>query len=78
VRCRNWHAGYGGRLKVLTMKDNLVTAADPGFVDAKGMNFQLKPDGIVFQEIPTFQRIPFAKIGLYKDHYRLAIPPRKL
>ena len=58
------------------IKDNFVTQEDPGFVDAAGMDFQLKPDSIVFTKIPGFEKIPFEKIGLYKDEYRKAVPPR--
>jgi hypothetical protein len=53
-----------------------VTDADPGFVDAAGMDFRLKPDSIVFTKLPTFRNIPFEKIGLYKDEYRRTVPPR--
>ena len=58
------------------VKDNLVVQEDPGFVDAAGMDFRLRPDSIVFSKIPGFQKIPFEKIGLYKDEYRKAVPPR--
>ena len=58
------------------LKDNLVMQEDPGFVDAVAMNFQLKPDSIVFKKLPGFQKIPFEKIGLYKDECRQTIPQR--
>jgi len=37
------------------------------------MNFQLKGDSIVYQKIPGFKKVPFEKIGLYKDEYRNSI-----
>ncbi len=52
------------------LQDNWVTDADPGFVDAAHMNFQLKPDSPVWTKMPGFKRIPFEKIGLYRDEYR--------
>ncbi|MBI3923127.1 MAG: right-handed parallel beta-helix repeat-containing protein, partial [Armatimonadetes bacterium] len=57
-------------------KDNLVVSEDPGFVDAARLNFALKHDSPVFSKIPEFEPIPFAKIGLYRDEYRKALPDR--
>ncbi len=54
--------------------DNMVTAADPGFVDVANGNLALKPDSEVFTKIPGFQPIPFEKIGLIKDDYRRELP----
>jgi hypothetical protein len=51
-------------------KNNYLTKKDPGFVDAQNMNFALRDDSIVYQEIPGFKKIPFAEIGLYQDEYR--------
>ncbi|MFC1719086.1 right-handed parallel beta-helix repeat-containing protein [Candidatus Poribacteria bacterium] len=56
------------------MKDNLVTKEDPGFVDEASMNFQLKPDAPVLAKMPGFRPIPFGRIGLYIDEYRLVLP----
>lgn len=42
---------------------NWVTDSDPGFVDAAGGDFTLRPDAAVFQQIPGFEAIPFAEIG---------------
>ena len=50
--------------------NNFETQEAPGFVDAENMNFQLRDDSIVYKKIPGFKRIPFEKIGLYKDKYR--------
>lgn len=58
------------------VKDNLVMGDNPGFVDAAVMDFRLKPDSVVFTKIPSFQVIPFEKIGLYKDEYRRAVVSR--
>lgn len=58
------------------IRGNYVTQEDPGFADAASMNFQLKPDSVVFTKIPDFQKIPFEKIGLYKDEHRTTVPPR--
>ena len=54
------------------VKGNWVTDEDPGFVDAAGMNFQLKADSAVWTKIPGFQRIPFEWIGLYTDEYHVS------
>lgn len=57
--------------KYMQIADNFVTEDDPGFVDASSLNFQLKDDSIVYQKIPGFKPIPFEKIGLYEDEYRI-------
>jgi len=75
VRCRRWLNVYRGGQKLLKLEHNLVTKDDPGFVDAKAMDFRLKPDSIVFQKVPGFQPIPFERIGLVVDEYRRAVPP---
>jgi len=48
--------------------DNLITTEDPGFVDLESLNFELKPDSIVFQEIPGFKEIPWRQIGLIGEN----------
>lgn len=51
-----------------------VTDADPGFVDAAGGNYQLRPDAAVFQRLPGFLPIPFDKMGTSReqnaDHHK--------
>ncbi len=42
---------------------NWKTNTDPGFVDPKNKNYNLKPDSEVFRKIPGFQPVPFSKIG---------------
>lgn len=51
-------------------RNNWVTNEDPGFVDMKNKNFNLKPDAKVFEMIPDFHPIPFDKMGTYSDGYR--------
>jgi hypothetical protein len=41
---------------------NLDFDSDPGFVDAGGGDYTLRPDSIVFQQIPGFASIPFTKM----------------
>jgi hypothetical protein len=50
--------------------DSFVTDSDPGFEDIDEGDFALRNDAIVFEEIPDFQPIPFAKIGLVKSALR--------
>ena len=49
------------------VRDN-YTEGDPGFVDAAKLNYQLREDSPAYKS--GFKRIPFEKIGLYKDEYR--------
>jgi len=43
---------------------------DPGFADREKGDFSLRKDSLLFQKIPSFEPIPFAKIGLFQDEYR--------
>jgi hypothetical protein len=65
---------YQDNPEVLLMKDNYVTADDPGFVDARAGDYTLKKDSIVFTKIPGFKPIPFKEMGLKIDAYRTRLP----
>ncbi|MFC2085755.1 right-handed parallel beta-helix repeat-containing protein [Bacteroidota bacterium] len=54
----------------LKIEDNWSTSEDPGFIDRVNDNFGLREDAAVFDHIPGFERIPFERIGIYKDEYR--------
>lgn len=60
----------GGEYATVSEKNNFITQDDPGFVDMKNGNFQLKKDAVVFKKIPGFEPVPFEKMGIYKDQYR--------
>jgi hypothetical protein len=60
-----------------TAKQNIAYKEDPGFVDLKKYNFQLKSDSKIFKDLPGFIPIPFNKIGLYIDEYRKRLPTDK-
>jgi len=49
---------------------------DLGFEDAAAQDFSLRKHARLFTEMPGFERIPFEKIGLYKDAYRRKLPVR--
>jgi len=42
--------------------NNYETDVDPGFVDEKNGDYNLRPNSIVFQKIPGFEPIPFSKM----------------
>ncbi|WP_185602200.1 right-handed parallel beta-helix repeat-containing protein, partial [Paenibacillus sp. 598K] len=46
---------------------NWVTNEDPGFVDKPGKDFTLVQNAPVFTELPRFNPIPFAQMGLRQD-----------
>ena len=50
--------------------ENYMASEDPGFIDYKNLNFQLNDNSIAYKKLPNFERIPFVKIGLYRDCYR--------
>ncbi len=47
---------------------------DPGFVDRDAMDLGLRDDAAVYSDIAGFEKIPFAKIGLYSDDFRPTVP----
>ena len=58
--------GVVDKSKHLSMKNNIAVTNDPGFVDAKNGNFQLKADAEILKQLPNFKNIEFNKIGLNK------------
>ncbi len=60
----------GGEYAQCADVNNYRTDSDPGFVDYKNGNFNLRPDADVFKKIPGFKPIPFDKMGLYIDEFR--------
>jgi len=60
-----------------TVKNNLQTDDDVGFVDKAAMDFRLKKSSIIYEKVPGFEPIPFDKIGLRKDEYREQIPEQR-
>lgn len=62
-----------GNLKIMKeFSGNVFINYNPGFVDIKHRNFQLKDDSPAFKV--GFKRIPMEKIGLYKDEFRKTLP----
>ena len=55
--------------------DNFETSEDPGFVDARHLDFSLRDDAPALRAIPGLEPIPFDRIGLYADEYRPVVPP---
>jgi len=80
VRCKTpmRRSGKADELAGVICANN-VESNDLGmFVDADAFNFTLKPDAAIFTAIPSFQKIPFDKIGVYPDFYRPVVPPRDM
>jgi hypothetical protein len=50
--------------------NNIVVDDDPGFVDARLMNFTLRDDSNVYRKLPGFPKIPFGEIGPREDGLR--------
>ena len=53
---------------------NVSYKEDPGFVDLKNFQLNLKPDSRIFTDLPEFKAIPLDKIGLFVDEYRKKLP----
>jgi hypothetical protein len=60
----------GGEYAQFEEINNFRTDSDPGFVDYKNENFNLRDDSEAFKKIPGFQPLPFDKMGLYSDEFR--------
>ena len=57
---------------ILQKNGNIVMKGDPGFVDVENEDFRFKEDSPVWKI--GFEPIPFEKIGLYIDEYRISLP----
>jgi len=53
---------------------NWSTKDDPGFADAKGLDFRLRRGSVAYRKIPGFEPVPFEKMGLRRDEYRTSLP----
>jgi len=56
-------------LNIVTVRDNF-TEGDPGFINTKQMDFRLGKDSPAWKT--GFKPIPFEKIGLFRDEYRIS------
>lgn len=63
---------FGDQRIMEEFRENMITNSDPGFIDLKNGNLQLREDSPAFEL--GFKRIPFEKIGLYTDEYRKTLP----
>ncbi|MHB9030211.1 MAG: right-handed parallel beta-helix repeat-containing protein [Candidatus Latescibacterota bacterium] len=57
-------------LNIVTLRDNFTEGA-PGFINPKQMDFRLRQDSPVWKI--GFKPIPFEKIGLFRDEYRISV-----
>ena len=55
---------HNGKAEWVHVGKNVITHADPGFIDSAAMNFGLKTSSVIFQQLPEFKTIPFEKIGV--------------
>jgi hypothetical protein len=58
----------------ITNGTNLTYTSDPGFVNMKAYNFQLRSDNKIFKDLPNFKPLPIDKMGLFIDEYRKTLP----
>lgn len=56
---------------------NMSYIEDPGFVDLKNFNLNLKSGSKVFTDLPEFKELPLDKVGLFIDEYRHKLPTDK-
>jgi len=60
---------------ILEKNGNVVSRADPGFVDMEHEDFRLREDAPAHKI--RFEPIPFGDIGLLNDEYRTSLPERR-
>jgi hypothetical protein len=65
-------AGDKEMTRKFQMMGNVVSDKDPGFIDVKNENFQLRDDSLAYKL--GFQKIPIDKIGLFIDDFRKKLP----
>jgi hypothetical protein len=71
-----YHCGQvvtGNQANLDLFQNGIFPDADPGFVDAAGGDFRLKPAAPLFATL-GFRPIPLDEIGLYADTYRATWP----
>lgn len=71
-----WLNARGVNLDHQDFGDNWIGTEDPGFADPRKLDFQLRRNSPIWQEVPGFERIPTDKMGLYKDELRATWPVR--
>ena len=54
--------------------DLMLYESDPGFVNRAAMNLALREDAAVYSDVERFEKIPFARMGLYADEFRATVP----
>jgi hypothetical protein len=78
----NTAGATNGMAKAVEIKGfaNLAgTTEDPvslGFSDQKAGDFALRRNARLLKEVPSFEKIPFDKIGLFKDEFRRKLPSK--
>ncbi len=60
--------------EILLEKDNLIIAEDPGILAAAHARKSVGPESAPLGQIPGFEPIPFEKMGLQIDEFRLRLP----
>ncbi len=55
---------------------NIGYATDPGFIDFADDDLRLRPDSIIYSNMPGFVPIPHEMAGLYNDEFRSDAPVR--
>ena len=63
----------GNRANLDLMENGVFPDSDPGFVDAAGEDFRLRPDAPLFETV-GFRPIPLEQIGLYEHRHRASWP----
>jgi hypothetical protein len=69
-----WCEGVSSGNGQVDAETNWATDQDPGFVDAAGGDFRLRPDSAVYARLPDFAPLPLEQVGPYADELRPDAP----
>lgn len=66
----NTHVVSTSNATTLQSGPNIGYATDPGFIDYSNDDLRLRPDSIVYRDMPGFDRVPLEMAGNYADAVR--------
>jgi hypothetical protein len=70
--------GKSDEFRFVTLRDNAaLPVAELGFADIAKLDFRMDAKAAAFGKVRSFERIPFEKIGLYKNDFRREPPAHR-
>lgn len=73
VDCQPWDDIFADA-RPFVILENIVSDFQPDFIDRASLDFGLANPSVLGEKLPCFEPIPFERIGLYRDEYRIELP----